>query len=223
MNENESAALRFRGRVWNIVQFLLLIATICFIWTGMLRTATACTLCVLIIGWIKLYKLKTQEIEKPYYRLWLNFVDGLLSVSVLGSIFYMVAANTSETNNLIRHEAGGHAFGRLGDEYQGKTYGSDLDDLHGIGWYRNVTTDQSKWNWNEFSGLAGYEDVTYYMPSGANFWCPTPHTTNSIMYNNLNKFNAPSRRIIFERIIRQTEGASAYSWGRFLDYDKRNL
>lgn len=135
----------------------------------------------------------------------------------------MVAANTSETNNLIRHEAGGHAFGRLGDEYQGKTYGSDLDDLHNIGWYRNVTTDQSKWNWNEFSGLSGYEDVTYYMPSGANFWCPTPHTANSIMYNNLNKFNAPSRRIIFERIIRQTEGAAAYSWARFIEYDKRNL
>ena len=135
----------------------------------------------------------------------------------------MVAANTSETSNLVRHEAGGHAFGRLGDEYQGKTYGSDLDDLHGIGWYRNVTTDQSKWNWNEFSGLAGYEDVTYYMPSGANFWCPTPHTSNSIMYNNLNMFNAPSRRIIFERIIRQTEGASAYNWDRFLEYDKKNI
>lgn len=147
----------------------------------------------------------------------------LLGESYASFALAMVAANTSETNNLIRHEAGGHAFGRLGDEYQGKTYGSDLDDLHNIGWYRNVTTDQSKWNWNEFSGLAGYEDVTYYMPSGANFWCPTPHTTNSIMYNNLNKFNAPSRRIIFERIIRQTEGASAYSWGRFLDYDKRNL
>lgn len=135
----------------------------------------------------------------------------------------MVAANTSETSNLVRHEAGGHAFGRLGDEYQGKTYGSDLDNLHNIGWYRNVTTDQSKWNWNEFSGLAGYEDVTYYMPSGANFWCPTPHTSNSIMYNNLNMFNAPSRRIIFERIIRQTEGASAYNWDRFLEYDKKNI
>ena len=101
MNENESAALRFRGRVWNIVQFLLLIVTICFIWTGMLRTATACTLCVLIIGWIKLYKLKTQEIEKPYYRLWLNFVDGLLSVSVLGSIFLYDKVKNNDVEILL--------------------------------------------------------------------------------------------------------------------------
>lgn len=135
----------------------------------------------------------------------------------------MVAANTSETSNLVRHEAGGHAFGRLGDEYPGKTYGNDLSDFHKIGWYRNVTIDQNAWNWNQFSGLAGYEDVTYYMPSGANFWCPTPHTSNSIMYNNLNRFNAPSRQIIYERIIRQTEGAGAYSWNGFLEYDKRNL
>lgn len=135
----------------------------------------------------------------------------------------MVAANTSETSNLVRHEAGGHAFGRLGDEYPGKTYGNDLSDFHKIGWYRNVTIDQSAWNWNQFSELAGYEDVTYYKPSGANFWCPTPHTSNSIMYNNTNRFNAPSRQIIYERIIRQTEGADAYSWNGFLKYDSKNL
>ena len=88
MNEKESnKALRLRGRIWNYVQFILLIAISFFIWNAMLPMATACTLCVLIIGWVKLYKLRTQEVEKPYYRLWLNFVDGLLSVSVLGSIF----------------------------------------------------------------------------------------------------------------------------------------
>lgn len=150
------------------------------------------------------------------------------NVSTLGEPYAsfalaMVAANTSETNNLIRHEAGGHALGRLGDEYPGKTYGSDLDSMHDIGWYRNVTTDQNKWNWNEFIGRSGYGSVTYYKPSGANFWCPVPHTVNSIMYNNLNMFNAPCRRIIYERIIRQTQGSSAYSFDGFLEYDKKNL
>lgn len=135
----------------------------------------------------------------------------------------MVTANNTETSNLIRHEAGGHAFGRLGDEYPSKTWGSDVNDMHDIGWYRNITVDQSLWNWNDFIGLPGYEDVTYYQPNST-YWCPINHTQyNSIMYNNTNKFNAPSRKFIYERIIRQTEGYNAYSWTKFLEYDRKNL
>ena len=133
----------------------------------------------------------------------------------------VLAANSTGTSGLIRHEAGGHAFGRLGDEYTGKNYAdSDLDEKHSKGFYQNITLDQSKWNWNDFIGLDGYEDVIYHQPNGANFWCPS---TTSIMYNNAGSFNAPSRRAIYERIIRQTEGYNAYSWSKFLEYDKKNI
>ena len=102
MNEKESnKALRLRGRIWNYVQFILLIAISFFIWNAMLPMATACTICVLIIGWVKLYKLRTQEVEKPYYRLWLNFVDGLLSVSVLGSIFIYDKVKNNDVELLL--------------------------------------------------------------------------------------------------------------------------
>lgn len=135
----------------------------------------------------------------------------------------MVTANNTETSNLIRHEAGGHAFGRLGDEYPDKKWDEDVNNMHSIGWYRNVTVDKTLWNWDEFIGLTGYEDVTYYQPNST-YYCPIDHTEySSIMYNNTGKFNAPSRRIIYERIIRQTEGSDAYSWEKFLEYDKRNL
>lgn len=135
----------------------------------------------------------------------------------------MVTANNTETSNLIRHEAGGHAFGRLGDEYPSKTWGSDVNAMHDIGWYRNVTVNKSLWNWDEFIGRAGYSDVTYYQPNSS-YWCPIDHTKyNSIMYNNTNKYNAPSRRIIYERLIRQTEGSAAYSFDKFLEYDKKNI
>ena len=43
------------------------------------------------------------------------------------------------------------------------------------------------------------------------------------MYDNNGEFNAPSRQVIYERIIRQSEGAGAYSLDKFLEYDKRNL
>ena len=135
----------------------------------------------------------------------------------------MVTANNTETSNLIRHEAGGHAFGRLGDEYPSKMWDSEVNEWHNMGWYRNITVDQSQWNWNKFIGLSGYEEVTYYQPN-TTYWCPVDHAKhNSIMYNNQNRYNAPCRQIIYERIIRQTEGASAYSWEKFLEYDQRNL
>lgn len=135
----------------------------------------------------------------------------------------MVTANNDQTSNLIRHEAGGHAFGRLGDEYPTKQWGSDVNGFHDIGWYRNITVDRNVWNWDRFIGLSGYEDVTYYQPNSS-YWCPIDHTIhNSIMYNNMNRFNAPCRQIIYERIIRQTEGSDAYSWDNFLEYDRRNV
>ena len=43
------------------------------------------------------------------------------------------------------------------------------------------------------------------------------------MQNNNGVFNAPSRHAIYHRIITESEGAGAYSWSKFLAYDKKNL
>ena len=134
----------------------------------------------------------------------------------------MVPAKNMYVGNLVRHEAGGHSFGRLADEYENKSYDKldSGDNHHAQGWYRNVTIDKQAWNWDDFIGLPGYEDIGYYVPSGSNFWCPTE---TSIMKSNSGTFNAVCRQIIYERIIKQTEGYNAYSWGEFLEYDKRNI
>lgn len=134
------------------------------------------------------------------------------------AIAVLPANNSMGTRGLVRHELGGHAFGRLGDEYESKSYGNDLADWHAKGFYRNVTTDRNSWNWDSFIGRSGYTDVTYV--SRNNYWCASQ---GGIMYNNNGEFNAPSRQIIYERIVRQTEGAGNYSFDRFLEYDKRNL
>jgi len=134
----------------------------------------------------------------------------------------MVPAKNMYLGNLVRHEAGGHSFGRLADEYEDKTYDKldSGDNHHAQGWYRNVTIDKQAWNWDDFIGLPGYEDIGYYVPSGSNFWCPTE---TSIMKSNSGTFNAVCRQIIYERIIKQTEGYNAYSWEEFIEYDKRNI
>ena len=138
----------------------------------------------------------------------------------------MLAANSTGTNGLVKHEAGGHAFGRLADEYySGGTITSaeitKLNDWHNKGWYRNVCTDRSYWNL--FIGRSGYEDVGYYQGAwgySSGIYRPT---SGGMMQNNSGEFNAPSRRAIYERIIRQTEGYNAYSDAKFLEYDRKNL
>jgi len=152
----------------------------------------------------------------PYRDLYSN-------TSVVGEDYASFAiavlpANSTATGSLIRHELGGHGFGRLGDEYETQTYGSDLDTWHKKGFYRNVTINQDSWNWNAFIGKQGYENVGYIWRNN-NYWCPTD---GGIMYNNNGSFNPPCRQIIYERIIKQTEGYNAYSWEKFLEYDKRN-
>jgi len=153
----------------------------------------------------------------PYRDLYSN-------TSVVGEDYASFAiavlpANSTATGSLIRHELGGHGFGRLGDEYETETYGSDLDTWHTKGFYRNVTTNKDSWNWNAFIGLQGYENVDYIWRND-NYWCPSD---GGIMYNNNGTFNPPCRQIIYERIIRQTEGYNAYSWEKFLEYDKQNI
>ena len=138
----------------------------------------------------------------------------------------VLAANSTGTNGLVKHEAGGHGFGRLADEYySGGAITSakinELKDWHDKGWYRNVCTDRSKWNDLRSYGYgdeeAGYYEGAWNFATG--IYRPS---AGGMMQNNSGVFNAPSRQIIYERIIRQTEGANAYSISKFIEYDKKN-
>lgn len=139
----------------------------------------------------------------------------------------VLAANSTGTNGLVKHEAGGHAFGRLADEYYNgsnsatSSIANELDDWHSKGWYFNVCTDKSYWNL--FIGKAGYEEVGYFEGAYNYAYGVYRPTEGGMMQNNAGVFNAPSRRAIYQRIIRQTEGYNAYSDEKFLEYDKRNL
>lgn len=151
--------------------------------------------------------------------------DGLKSMAIA-----MIAANTTGTNGLVRHEAGGHGFGRLADEYN---WGGEADDARKsslleqqekYGFYLNVTADTDGDSpWAHFIGLEGYDEVGYFEGAwGCSKGLYRP-TSNSIMLNNQGEFNAPSRELIFKRIILQSEGAGSYTFDRFLEYDRKNL
>ena len=126
----------------------------------------------------------------------------------------------------VMHEAGGHGFGRLADEYithTGGTISSD-DRIDLLRWqsynmYYNVdlTNNTNEILWRDFIGLPKYSMVGayeggYYYTYGV--WKPE---ANSCMVNNVDYYNAPSRRIIYERIM--TLSGLKYTFQKFLDQD----
>lgn len=100
MTENTSD-VRFRSRVWSVLRALVFVCVIIFIWNGMAKTACAFVAIALIMGWVNLYQLRAQEIEKPYYRLWLNIIDGALSFVVMTSIFVRDLLQNEQVEKLL--------------------------------------------------------------------------------------------------------------------------
>lgn len=151
-----------------------------------------------------------------------GFVNGYASFAIA-----VLAANSTGTNGLVKHEAGGHAFGRLADEYNnGGTATSsnktDLSNWHAKGWYWNVNPSNSG-NYYKFTNSAyTSEEVSFIEGAWGYAYGMYRPTQGGMMQSNTGEFNAPSRHAIYHRIITESEGSSAYSWNKFLEYDRRN-
>ncbi len=134
-----------------------------------------------------------------------------------GKAVAIVPVNKSTTpgsnySNLLLHEAGGHGFGRLADEYissanAGKTLpaadSSKFMTWSKAGFYPNVdlTANLTTIKWKHFIDRAGYARVSafqgaYYYTFGA--WRPE---TSSCMIQNEPYYNAPSREFMVKRIL----------------------
>ena len=159
----------------------------------------------------------------PYRSATSGFVNGYSSFAIAA-----LAANSTGTNGLIKHEAGGHAFGRLADEYytNGNTASSankaDLSNWHAKGWYWNVNPSNSGNYYNFTNSAYSSSEVSYIEGAwGYQYGIYRP-TQGGMMQGSTGVFNAPSRHAIYHRIITESEGANAYSWSKFLDYDQKN-
>ena len=143
----------------------------------------------------------------------------------------MIAADNMYTGGLIRHEAGGHAFGRLADEYRttsdvGITAPQNaLDSDHSKGYYRNICAGNKEKASTYFKKFidAGY-DVDLTEGGWKYDYGIWRFNKNSLMFDapNGGYFNAPSRYYIYERIIEQTEGSKGDDelFNSFVQYEK---
>ncbi len=136
---------------------------------------------------------------------------------------------------LLHHEANGHGFAKLADEYAYEDYGAvpdanvtqTRDQQNNWGWWKNVdfTSDPEQVRWSYFlederyanEGLGVFEGgLTYW----TGVWRPTE---DSIMRYNTGGFNAPSREAIWYRIHKLAYGDSwEYDYEDFVEYDAVN-
>lgn len=132
--------------------------------------------------------------------------------------------------DVLRHEAGGHGFAFLADEYtrSAETVPADVKEQYNsmykqYGWYSNVdfTNDPKKVRWSAFLSDSRYQDEVGLHEGGALYskgvWRPSK---NSIMNENMGGFNAPSRWAIYQRIMKLS--GETPSFDAFLKYDAVN-
>lgn len=188
------------------------------------------------------------EIEGEQYVHYSDIPGGMLCVVILNSTRYAGTCSISTDGTavaycplherddwfaeVIHHEAGGHGFARLADEYDGSY--STLDDnrknslltYKEYGFYQNVdiTNDPETILWSKFlsdsrySGETGIYEGAYLCNTGV--WRPSE---NSIMRYNTGGFNAPSREIIYRRAMELSKGSSyTYDFEDFAAFDAKN-
>jgi uncharacterized protein YjdB/thiol-disulfide isomerase/thioredoxin len=130
----------------------------------------------------------------------------------------------------LRHEAGGHGFAFLDDEYwtsnsaPSQAYIEDRKNMYQkYGWYSNIdfTNDPAAVKWSAFLSDERYKDEIGIFEGGSTYAKGVYHPSrNSMMNENMEYFNAPSRWAIYKRIM-ELSGETA-SFDKFLEYDAVN-
>lgn len=116
----------------------------------------------------------------------------------------------NDFEGVIHHEAGGHGFGFLCDEYvyyQRKMPESRKRDIRAwqeLGFQLNLdfTEDLSEILWKDFIGIDKYNNVGAFEGGYEYQYGVWRSEENSCMNNNIPYFNVQSRRIIVERIMK---------------------
>lgn len=143
--------------------------------------------------------------------------------------FIPIALDDNRFSNLIHHEAVGHGFAKLGDEYYHEENGSYTEAImteylvdDKLGWVKNIdiTNDNALVKWHKMLsnpelvnlGIGIYEGALTYVHD---FYRPTP---TSIMRNNKGAFNAPSAEAIWYRIHKLAFGTWPYDQNAFYEW-----
>ena len=173
-------------------------------------------------------------LSSPKYNTSKNYGNG-------GTLsFFPLCGDDKLFANLLIHEACGHGFGKLADEYYSSGNGTignrgyfEMKDFEQWGWFKNVdatlgdalTEDTIKWkhflNDPRYSGLVGIYEGAYTYATNA--YRPTNDSIMQHVRGSDGEFNAPSREAIYYRIHKLAYGNSwVYNFEDFATWDAKN-
>lgn len=130
---------------------------------------------------------------------------------------------------VLVHEAIGHGFAKLNDEYSYKEMGTMPDseikkakDLQTFGWYQNVdfTNNPNEVLWSEFLADKQYSSENLGVFEGACTYIKGAYrpSEDSMMNSNKLGFNAPSRRSLYNKVMSLGMNAKP-SYEEFVAFD----
>lgn len=154
--------------------------------------------------------------------------------------FFSLCGDDTLFANLLIHEACGHGFGKLADEYYSSGNGAinnngyyEMKDFEQWGWFKNVdatigealTAQTIKWkhflNDPRYAGLVGIYEGAYTYAQNA--YRPTNDSIMQHVRGSNGEFNAPSREAIYYRIHKLAYGDSwQYDFEAFATWDAKN-
>jgi hypothetical protein len=136
-----------------------------------------------------------------------------------------------DTRGTVQHEAGGHAFGKLGDEtiyknaFAPTSVKRYIEEMHGRGWYANLATTGKLHDvpWAEFIFDPDYSDRVDVYEGGYGYTRFIYRSeANSCMNYGIPYYNTPSRLAIYKRIkdyageewsMEQFRAQDTFEWG----------
>ena len=146
--------------------------------------------------------------------------------------YFPIGTSYEDLSAVLHHEAGGHGFAKLADEYAYEYMGTIPDheileyqrSREDYGWWKNTDyiSDPAQVYWSKFIDDSRYDFENIGVYEGAcTYWKGAYRPTeSSIMRNNVGGFNAPSREAIYYRIHKLAYGDSwTYDYEGFVSWD----
>lgn len=146
--------------------------------------------------------------------------------------YFPIGTSYEDLATILHHEAGGHGFAKLNDEYAYEYMGMIPEsEIHNeqimrenYGWGKNTDyiSDPTRVYWSKFITDSRYASENIGVYEGAcTYWTGAYRPTeNSIMNDNTGGFNAPSREAIYYRIHKLAYGESwTYDYEDFVNWD----
>lgn len=135
---------------------------------------------------------------------------------------------------VLQHEAIGHGFAKLGDEYGYEENGTisnsalaEDKEYQAYGWMRNLSfsSDVTKSYWADFAADSRYASENLGCYEGGETYAKGVYrpTKNSIMKDDPTGFNVAGRVMIYKRCMKLAMGSSwKYDYETFVTFDKQN-